>query len=407
MRAFAIVDWAHSTNIYEVNLRQYTEEGTFNAFRKHLPRLKKMGVETLWFMPLTPVSQKNRKGTLGSYYACSDYVSINPEFGTMDDCKSLFREAQSMGFKIIIDWVANHTGWDHQWTKDHPEYYIIDPGTKDFRMASGMEDIIELNYENRDLRTAMIDAMEYWVVETGIDGFRCDLASWVTLEFWEEARKELEKVKELFWFGEFDELENPEYGEVFDASYSWKWMHLTEDFYKKQLPLSELIGLLKRYDDLGDHTMRCWFTSNHDENSWNGSEFEKYGEMTTALAVFSFAWNGIPLLYSGQELPNKKRLNFFDKDEIEWTKEPALASFYADLLKLRSAHPALRAGDPSILTYILRTTAPAEVFAWSRKGKADEVRVILNLSDKEVIFRIINEEKEYTLSPWKYLLIEK
>ena len=407
MRAFAIVDWAHSTNIYEVNLRQYTEEGTFNAFRKHLPRLKKMGVETLWFMPLTPVSQKNRKGTLGSYYACSDYVSINPEFGTMDDCKSLFREAQSMGFKIIIDWVANHTGWDHQWTKDHPEYYIIDPGTKDFRMASGMEDIIELNYENRDLRTAMIDAMEYWVVETGIDGFRCDLASWVTLEFWEEARKELEKVKELFWFGEFDELENPEYGEVFDASYSWKWMHLTEDFYKKQLPLSELIGLLKRYNDLGDHTMRCWFTSNHDENSWNGSEFEKYGEMTTALAVFSFAWNGIPLLYSGQELPNKKRLNFFDKDEIEWTKEPALASFYADLLKLRSAHPALRAGDPSILTYILRTTAPAEVFAWSRKGKADEVRVILNLSDKEVIFRIINEEKEYTLSPWKYLLIEK
>jgi glycosidase len=309
-------DWIYSTNIYEVNVRQYTKEGTFKAFASHLPRLKEMGVKTLWFMPVTPISKKEMKGTMGSYYACSDYISINPEFGTLEDCRDLFRKAQSMGFKIIIDWVANHTGWDHQWTKHHPEYYIIDPSTKDFKTPSGMEDIIGLNYDHPDMRKAMIEAMKFWVADMGIDGFRCDLASWVNLEFWKEARRELEKIKELFWFGEFDELENPQYGEVFDASYTWKWMHLTEDFYKKQLPLSDLVHLLKNYDDLGDQTIRCWFTSNHDENSWNGTEKEKYGPLAGLLSVFSFTWNGIPLIYSGQELPNTKRLKFFDKDEI-------------------------------------------------------------------------------------------
>ena len=184
MNRFIPVDWAHSTNIYEVNVRQYTEAGTFNAFMQHLPRLKAMGVQTIWFMPVTPISEKNKKGTLGSYYACSDYTSINPEFGTLEDFKELVKMAHEMGFKVIIDWVANHTGWDHTWTTTHPEYYNKDAATNDFKMPGGMEDIIELNYNNPALRKGMIDAMQFWVDECDIDGFRCDLASWVDLDFW-------------------------------------------------------------------------------------------------------------------------------------------------------------------------------------------------------------------------------
>ncbi len=257
LNRFKPVEWVHNTNIYEVNVRQYTEQGTFNAFVQELPRLKEMGVKTLWFMPITPIAQKNKKGSLGSYYACSDYTSVNPEFGTLDDFKNLVKQAHEMGFKVILDWVANHTGWDHKWTTEHPEYFLKDSSTNDFQIASGMEDIIELDFSNKDLRKAMKEAMKFWVTECDIDGFRCDLAFWVELDFWKEARTELDAVKPLFWLGEFDELEKPEYGEAFDASYTWTWMHKTEDYYKKHEPIDTLLTILKKYDDLGDSTMRA------------------------------------------------------------------------------------------------------------------------------------------------------
>ena len=212
--------WIKTTNVYSVNMRQYTPEGTINAFAKNLPRLKEMGVETLWFMPLTPIAQKNKKGTLGSYYAAADYTSINPEFGNMEDFKRLVKQAHDLGMKVIIDWVANHTGWDHVWTKTHPDWYEKDPATNDFKKASGMDDIIELDFKNKDMRRAMIDAMKFWITEANIDGFRADLAFWVELDFWIEAKKELETIKPLFWLGELDALEHPDYMQVFDAAYT-------------------------------------------------------------------------------------------------------------------------------------------------------------------------------------------
>ena len=196
-KLFSAPAWAHQTNIYEVNIRQYTGQGTFNAFLPHLPRLKDMGVKTLWFMPVTPISEKNRKGELGSYYACSDYTSINPEFGTLADFKNLVKESHLLGFKVIIDWVANHTGWDHRWTREYPDYYKWDHTTNDFKIASGMDDIIELNFENPETVAAMIASMKFWVEECDIDGFRCDLASWVKLDFWEQARPALETMKKV------------------------------------------------------------------------------------------------------------------------------------------------------------------------------------------------------------------
>lgn len=422
---FTPVEWSHYTNIYEVNVRQYTQEGTFNAFAKELPRLKDMGVHTLWFMPVTPIAQKRKKGTLGSYYACSDYTDINPEFGNLSDFKNLVNHAHAMKFKVIIDWVANHTGWDHIWTKEHPAYYKMDEGTHDFKMASGMEDIIELDFENPNLRRAMIDAMRFWVNECDIDGFRCDLAYWVELSFWIEARAELEKIKKLFWLGELDPLVKSEYMGVFDAAYTWTWMHKTKDFYENKISLLALEEILKRYDSTGDSTMRTWFTTNHDENSWNGTEYEKYGLMAKALAVFSATWNGIPLLYSGQELPLLNRLKFFDKDIIPWRSNYQLHDFYKTLLNIHSNNPALRAGDTTVRTFRLKTNNDEQVFAYLRRNGDHEVLVVLNLSREDQLNLKIEDkimsgtytdvfskkdfdsEGSFQLKAWDYLVCQK
>lgn len=417
--------WANSTNIYEVNLRQYTAEGTFNSFANHLPRLMGMGVETLWFMPLTPIAQKNKKGTLGSYYACSDYCTINPEFGTMDDFKNLVNEAHEMGFKVIVDWVANHTGWDHEWTKKHPEWYKRE-SDGNFKKASGMDDIIELDFTNHDLRNAMIAAMEFWVSEFDIDGFRCDLAFWVDIDFWKQARTHLDTIKKLFWLGEFDPLDTPAYTAVFDASYTWTWMHRTEEFYRKQLPFDVLPPVLYRYDGIRSGSMYTWFTSNHDENSWNGTEFEKYGDMAMLLAVFSCTWKGLPLIYSGQELPNKKRLKFFDKDEIMWSDKIELHDFYRPLLNLHSLHPALSSGDRASETYVLSTNDEKNVFVYLRKSGDREVLVLLNFSGDNRTVEIKDEitsgdfrnvfsneianlstDIKFIMQPWGFAVYEK
>jgi len=418
--------WIQNSNIYEVNLRQYSTEGTFGAFARELPRLKDMGIDTLWFMPLTPISKKNRKGTLGSYYACNDYVSVNPEFGTMDDLKNLLKQAKEMGFKIMMDWVANHTGWDHVWTRSNPDFFSKDLNTGDFKMAEGMEDIIELDYFNSDLRKAMIGAMEFWVRECDIDGFRCDLAFWVVLDFWLEARSALEKIKTLFWLGEFDPLDKPEYCLAFDASYTWTWMHKTEMFYKEDHNLASLKDILFRYDSVcGKQHIPLWFTSNHDENSWNGTEYEKYGDMAKALAVFSFTWEGMPMIYSGQELPNRKRIQFFEKDSIEWEQEIDLHQFYKTLLTLHTSHPALRAADSSITNRLLSTDADEAVIVYERKLGTRSVLVLLNFSAASINCNINEEsiEAEYTnifnkdimqinsattfnLLPWGWLVYE-
>ncbi|MBC7887521.1 MAG: alpha amylase C-terminal domain-containing protein [Ferruginibacter sp.] len=424
---FKKAGWINNTDVYEVNLRQYSKEGTFNAFLEELPRLKEMGVSTLWFMPITPIAQKNKKGSLGSQYACSDYTAINPEFGTLEDFKQFVKKAHDMGFKVIIDWVANHTGWDHVWTKTYPDYFEKDSATNDFKVASGMDDIIELDYKNPALRKAMIDAMKYWVTECDIDGYRCDLAFWVELDFWLEARTELEKIKTLFWLAENDPLDNPSYYQAFDACYTWTWMHKTEEFYKNSQDIKILDTVLHRYDSVGGKDgIKLWFTTNHDENSWNGTEYEKYGDAAKAFAVHSFTWGGIPLIYNGQELPNMKRLKFFDKDVIEWDGKNQLHDFYKTLSNLRKTNPALRAGDETATTTRLKTNAANNVIAYLRKNGQREVLVLLNMS-KQMVHCLVEDEqltgnftdvfsksnhdftaqKSFDMQPWAYLVYEK
>ena len=374
---FQPLDWIYNSNIYEVNLRQYSLEGSFLAFVKELPRLRDMGVETLWFMPITPISVYKRLGTLGSYYSASDYISTNPEFGSLDEFKTLVSTAHGLGFKVIIDWVANHTGWDHHWTKEHPDFYRKN-NDGNFFDSNGWEDVIDLNYDNKNLRRAMIDAMKFWVVECGIDGFRCDMAMLVPLDFWQSAREELDATKKLFWLAECEDIS---YDQVFDAIYAWKFLHKMEAFWKKETSIEGLNETLNYYDEVfSPSTLRAFFTTNHDENSHSGSEYERLGDAARTFAVLCATWNGLPLIYSGQEMPNYKRLKFFDKDPIEWTGRYELHDFFKTLLNLRKTNQALAAGASEGNTFRLITSAGNSVFAFLRKREAREVCVFLNLS---------------------------
>jgi glycosidase len=425
-RIFQTVDWAHTTSIYEVNVRQYTAEGTFRAFAKELPRLKDMGVEVIWFMPITPISVQNRKGLLGSYYACADYLTINPEFGTLSDFKAVVAEAQRLGLKVIIDWVANHTGWDHIWTKSNPDFYSkTDKG--EFRPPfPEWEDTLQLDYSNPSLRKSMIDAMKYWLRECGLDGFRCDMAHLVPLDFWMEARAELDAVKPLFWLAE---TEDPNYHAAFDASYAWEFLHAMEKYWKKQIPVTGIDNVLHKYQEgFATNALRAFFTSNHDENSHSGSEYERMGDAAKPFAVLCSTWNAVPLIYSGQELPLvNKRLHFFEKDIIPWTGEYELHQLYKTLLLLRKKNPALRAGDPQVRTFRLETTENNTLFAFMRKYNDREVVVILNLSSRDNMrFQIkgrvvtglyidvftgftmeIEAENEFEMNKWGWLVLEK
>lgn len=381
---FSTVDWARGANIYEVNIRQYTPEGTFEAFAKHLPRLRDMGVEILWFMPITPISEKGRLGSRGSYYACSSYTKINPEYGNLQDFKTLVDQAHALGFKVIIDWVANHTGLDHEWTLTHPDWYLRD-AKGNFTERNGWKDVIDLNYESEQMRAALTDAMKYWVSECGIDGFRCDMAHLVPLDFWLQARAACETLKPLFWLAECEEVS---YHDVFDASYAWRWMHTTEKKERGEASLHDIREVLHSYSQYPAGAIKLFFTSNHDENSWNGTEYEKYGKAAKAWAVFTATWQGLPLVYSGQESPNTRRILFFEKDTLQWNEPPQLHEFYQQLLLLRKRSRALQSGE----TFVLPSTHDNELMAYLRRSGEDVVLVLLNLSGNDRLGITVNHE---------------
>jgi alpha-amylase len=374
---FHPVEWSYTSNIYEVNLRQYTPEGTISAFSRQMPRLREMGIDILWFMPITPISVEKRLGSLGSYYACSDYTSINPEFGTLDDFAQLVKDAHALGFKVIIDIVANHTGWDHHWTREHPEYYRRNL-EGNFFDPHGWADVIDLNYDNHELRLAMIGMMRFWIERCDVDGFRCDMAMLVPLDFWREARVALDPLKPLFWLAECEEVA---YHEVFDATYTWKLLHQMEAVWRKESGLSGLDEVFGYYaSQFPADGLRVYFTTNHDENSHSGSEYERLGDAAKAFAVLCATWNGLPLIYSGQEMPNYKRLKFFDKDPIEWTGRYELNDFYKALLAVRKRNPAMRAASPAGTIRRILTGVDDRCFGFARMSGDDAVVVLLNFS---------------------------
>lgn len=432
---------AKDMTIYEVNIRQHTPEGTFKAFQEHLPRIKELGADILWLMPIQPIGEKNRKGSLGSYYSIKDYRAVNPEFGTKEDLKNLISTAHEQGFLVILDWVPNHSAWDHPWITEHPEYYMNTSNAKqvaqqlnvgdnyyqtsenDIVYEADWSDIALLNHFNPDTRKAMINEMKYWVEEMNIDGFRADHAGHeIPMYFWEEAVEELNRIKPLFWLAEWDE---PRMHLNFHATYDWGLLHLTEAVAKGEKTAEDLHDHIRR--DLakyGNDAFRLTMITNHDENAWAGTIFERYGEGHKTFATFIFTAYGIPMIYSGQEAGMDKRLKFFEKDTISWEDPKNLRAFYKQLNDLREHNSALWSGDYGAMPQQLADNNE-KVFSFARKNDKNTVIGILNMSGQNQKVNLSNinlsgEYKEYfsngfytigtnemDLKPWQYLIFTK
>lgn len=412
-------EWSYDKVIYEVNLRQYTEEGTFKAFEKHLPRLKELGVRILWFMPIHPIGEKNRKGTMGSYYAVKDYKAINPEHGTSDDFKSLIDRIHEMDMYIIIDWVANHTAWDNVWVSEHPEFYTKDASGNFVPPVDDWSDVIDLNFKNKKLWSYMADAMKFWVEEYNIDGYRCDVAGMVPLEFWLEVKKELDNIKPVFMLAEAWE---PELHQAFDMTYSWDIHHLMNDIAKGKKNADDLKArIIQETEMYPESAFRMQFTSNHDENSWNGTVWERLGDAAETFAVLSFIIPGMPLIYSGQEAGLDKRLEFFEKDLIEW-KEHSFRELYTNLCRLKKENEALHNGEKGGTSIFINASENNEgIFSFVREGNSKKVFAVFNLTNSSLNFNAESSliEGNYTefssgdkikfdssasfeLKPWEY-----
>ncbi len=410
------VEWSKNLSIYEVNIRQYTPEGTFNAFAEHLPRLKELGTDILWLMPIHPIGEKNRKGTLGSYYSVKDYYGINPEFGTEEDFRSLVAKIHEMDMYIIIDWVANHSAWDNELIYTNPEWYTKNEAGEIVSPVDDWSDVADFNFDVPEMRDYMIEALKYWVKEFNIDGYRCDVAGMVPFDFWNKTRTELDKIKPVFMLAEAWEPELHENG--FDMTYAWGMHHIFNEIAQGKKTIQDLVERLEKEKtdyDFADYRMH--FISNHDENSWNGTVEERLGDAAEAFAVLSVTIPGMPLIYSGQEACLDKRLEFFEKDEIDWSKECHFDELYSALLKLKKENPALWNGNFGGTMERIETNADGNIFAFSRVKDDHKVITILNLSAEEVEFEFANQidgsnlselftdeefANSYSLAAWDY-----
>lgn len=420
--AFINVPWSVDASIYEVNVRQFSEEGTFKAVESALPELAELGVDILWLMPIHPIGNVNRKGSLGSYYAVKDYFGVNPEYGTEQDFRDLVAAAHANGMKVILDWVANHTAWDNPVATSNPEFFAKD-STGSFTPPIGTDwtDVIQLDFSNPATHDYMISALAYWVREFDVDGYRCDVAYKVPDEFWNRARKELDAIKPVFMLAESEEPRHHE--SAFDMSYSWTMHHMMNKIAKGDTTASAIAGLLTEdAAKFPSHAYRMQFTSNHDENSWQGTEFERLGDGVKAFAVVSYMIPGMPLIYNGQEYGNPKRLDFFEKDLVQ-RPDTSFFDFYKTLNELKSTHPALHNGAHGGTFTVIPTSNDDRVLAFARLKDDCQVITIVNLSGEPVMVQIksdvltgrfknvfagtdgeMSRKQEFSLQPWEYVV---
>lgn len=436
-------EWISKATIYEVNLRQHTNEGTIAAFQEDLLRLKDLGVDVLWIMPMQTIGKLNRKAVgdsfvqdlanpdydkyWGSPYSITDYTEVNPRHGNNEDFKRLVTKCHELGMKVILDWVGNHTAWDSKWVKEHPEYYtqvdgkIIHPENTDWT------DVADLNYDNDEMRLEMIKSMQYWVRECDIDGFRCDVAMEVPTDFWEQARDSLERIKPLFMLAESEAHKPDQFNKAFDAYYGWEMHHIMNEVAKGNEEPAKVIEVMRNKDSLnGTHVFPMNFITNHDENSWNGTINERMGEAWKAMGVLSYALRGMPLIYTGQDAGLNHRLSFFGKDSVNWSAEGSTdyTNYYKALNQLKD-------------NQAFGTLAPISFdeeyenkdLLIINRGENDKYRIILNLSknswvisghevslttgydivleDNRNLVDDLNGEKVSQLGPWGYVVLKK
>ena len=367
--------------IYELNVRQLTPEGTFKAAIPHLETLRRMGIDIIWVMPPYPIGEVNRKGESGSYYSIRDYCAINPEFGTMADFDEFVARAHESGMRVILDWVANHTARDARWLDEKPAdwYERNEDGTP--LIPFDWTDTAKLNYANHDVWQGQLDAMLFWVRKHKIDGFRCDMAMLVPLEFWQFVTAELRALRpDIFMLAEAEGVEF--FDKAFDACYAWKLHHLLCDIAKSRCRVDVLRNYI--YEDLAAYpadALRMMFTSNHDENSWNGSEFSRFGDAADAMAVATFLLpSTLPLVYTGQEFGYDHSFAFFEHDPLPDIEPNAFTDLYRRLAELRHSNPALWSGEQRGEFIEIHNNAQDCMLSFVRKSGENTVLCLLNIS---------------------------
>ncbi|WP_288170833.1 alpha-amylase family glycosyl hydrolase [uncultured Alistipes sp.] len=377
-------EWSYGAVLYEMNVRQLTPEGTLRAAAARLEFLRDLGVDAVWLMPIYPIGEKNRKGTLGSYYSIRDYCAVNPELGTMDDFDDFVAEAHRLGMKVLMDWVANHTSRDARWIAGKPASWYERDASGEPAVPWDWTDTAKLDYANRDVWEAQTAAMEFWIARHAVDGFRCDMAMLVPIEFWQYAAARLRRVKpDLFLLAEAEQRNLFDDG-VFDACYGWEMHHLLNDVAQQRVRVTALRDWLRA--DRGRYprsAMRLAFTSNHDENSWNGSEFARMGAARGIMAAFTFVVpGGLPLIYTGQEVGYDHSFAFFDRDPIpaESYRANAYTEFYRRLTELRHANPALAAGGRGGDMVEISNNAEDCLMTFVREVPGNQVVAVMNLS---------------------------
>lgn len=418
-------EWAKDAVIYQVNTRQFTEEGTFAAAQEELPRLKDLGVDILWLMPIHPIGETNRKGTLGSPYSVKDYYRVNPEFGTLEDFKAFVAAAHEQDMRVIIDWVANHSAWDNPLVKQHPEWYVTDwKGDYVPTPWTDWADIIDFDFSQPGLREYMTEALVYWVRDVGIDGYRADVAGFVPLDFWEEARRQMDEVKPVFMLAEWQQRDL--HANAFDATYGWAWKEAAQDVAAGRGDAGHLRGFYA--EDLltwPQDAYRMLYTSNHDQNAWEGTPFEFYGESYATMIALQFVSRGIPLIYNGQEAGNTKRLEFFEKDAINW-QDSWVEAHIKRLIGLKKTNRALWNGAAGGMTIPVSTDNPSQILSFAREKDGNKIVALFNLTDRYASFALtdgpvkgayvdfatdtakeIDLGTELSLEPWGYHILTR
>lgn len=383
----AAPSWINSATVYEVNVRQFSDAGNFAAVTDALPRIKALGANVLWLMPIFPVGMLNAKGSLGSPYAVADYEAVNSDFGTDADFKSLVDTAHQLGMKVVLDWVANHTAWDNPWITEHPDWYTHD-GVGNITYPSGTDwtDVADLNYDNSSMRTAMVDALKYWVSNFDIDGYRCDAAGMVPTDFWRSAISQVNQTKPLWWLAE-DQSKPELLSKAFAANYNWYLLDALNHPKDSDLIANAVSASATEYPK---GTAPLNFITNHDENSWHGTEFTRMGSSVRVAAAITFLAPGTPLLYNGQEIGMDHQLAFFEKDAISWGSNPAGSTwtrFYSKLARLKRLNPALWTGksagklsfnylnNPGVLSFNRTAAAGKVIFFGNLRSTAKVVRI--------------------------------
>ena len=416
------VAWADNAVLYEMNIRQFTPEGTFAAAEARLPQLRDLGVDIVWLMPVCPIGEKGRKGSLGSYYAIRDYCAVNPEFGTMEDFDRFLQSAHKLGLRVILDHVGNHTSPDAAWVSEMPAEWYVRDSTGAPVVQYDWTDIAKLNYDCPGVRAALFDVLKFWV-DRGVDGFRCDVAMEVPHDFWEDAFARLRAERpDLFTLAE---AEGPQFhADGFNATYAWDLHHVLNDIAQGKKSAADLRELLAKYaEEYPAEALRMMFTSNHDENSWNGTEFERMGAAAATMAALTYVLpQTLPLIYTGQEIGFDHRFAFFEKDPIPAYEANEWTAFYRKLNDLRHACPALASGTTGgEMTYM--AGAVADVMAFARTAGDSRAVCLFNLSaaPQQVIptvgvagdftdalsgeARSLVPGEQFTLAPWEYLIL--